>query len=652
MTNKLIKNVLVPEYIKGIKRTKKPCPKHINIIGCDTETVKGKPSTMQFTNKGVKSALISVDSKDVTEKFVVNIKKYFDGEKQNIVLFHNLSFDLPIIFFPYLNRFLENEFAIVEPELKFAAEVFCGKIWFANMNLLSKTDQKGYSIEYINEDGSTSFVDGLMRGQKIMITDTGSFIHGSLKKLAKKLTLQHAKYDSPFDLGEIDQINNLEFLKYSMNDTIVQYDLAKFIIDMHKEYDIPLSISIAQMSQYVFTKNFMGDNFIPLPFTKLIKAAEFSYHGGKNGFYLPGPCHIDGVYDIDVNSMYPYALSQMPPMTKGYYDKTSYLDPDYEGIYSISGFVNNCKYPILPDHEFKYIVGDYFKNIWVTSYELKEALRAKEIELHSLFGYIWIPEEGSCNPFKDYSNHFYHLKNITPKSDPKYYMYKLLLNSVYGKLIQNVPHGKNKEFIILPDGSQSEVLPIFKAGGLYNPFLGSLVTGFARAYLHRLEHKFKALDSATDAVKTIINPQNFWCNEMGGVSPKNYGQCLFLRNKLYVHEHSHNNPAVCSQIDCNTIEKKLGHSYKTYALHGFQGTLDDLDRMWKTKIMDYKIKRMVKIREGLKQDRLTPMTMMEFNRKLDMDLVNLPTIVEGFDTDSIMDLQVPMEVMPALKHIY
>jgi hypothetical protein len=456
-----------------------------------------------------------------------------------------------------------------------------------------------------NEDFQT--VKGFKKSNVIKIVDSGNFLHGSLNNLCSKeqLNLNHKKMNTPKGLGDY-YLNDEYFTKYALNDVLVEYDLADYIIKMHKEYDIPPTISIAQMAQYVFTKNFMRDDTIIMPFKKLMKWCELSYHGGKNGFYLDKSCKINDVYDIDVNSMYPYAMVSIPPMTSGQYKTVYEVSDKYEGIYCINGYANNCKYPIIPDHEFQYIVDNPIHNIWITSYELKEALLHNEIKLDKVFGYVWIPNENSRNPMYDYVMHFYDKKKNTPKSDSRYIMYKTLMNSLYGKFIQNLRYDTKKEFTFDEKGKKiKEITPLFEAGGLYNPFIGTLITGFARAYLHRLEHKFNALDSSTDSVKTIINPNELCSKELGGISVKCYGNCIFFRNKLYIHYN-------------RLLDREVDMSY---ALHGFHGKVEDLLNLWITKKQDYKMQRMTKVKESLKRKNkpLTPLMIHEFDRKLDIN---------------------------------
>jgi hypothetical protein len=602
----MIKEITVPEYLTGIRQTKKAYPKDVNIIAVDTETVNGKPYTLQITNNDNQPNLFYVNEKDITDTFIRLLKVLYNKKSTNVLFCHNLSFDLPILFYPYLDRFEKNEFAIVDEKLEYAVNIYCAKTWFAELIFLKKINNKDYSITFMDDTEDFQTIKGFKKSNVIKIVDSGNFIHGSLMSLAsaKQLNLNHKKMKSPKGLGE-QYLSDQYFTDYALNDVLAEYDLADYIIKMHKEYNIPPTISIAQMAQYVFTKNFMGDDTIMMPFKKILKWCELSYHGGKNGFYMEKPCKIKDVYDIDVNSMYPYAMALLPPMTSGEYKQTYEVSPDYEGVYCITGYANKCKYPIIPDHEFKYIVDAPVKNNWITSYELKEAMYHNEVKLDKLFGYIWIPNEDSKNPLYNYVQHFFEMKKNTPKSDSRYMMYKLLLNGIYGKFIQNIRYDTKKEYTYDEDNKKiKEITPLFEAGGLYNPFIGTLITGFARAYLHRLEHKYNALDSSTDSVKTIINPLNECNKELGGISVKCFGNCIFLRNKLYIHYNRLPNPEVPI----------------SYALHGFHGHLKDLLYLWLNKKQDYKMKRMTKVKESLKRKSkpLTPLMMHEFDRKLDI----------------------------------
>jgi len=626
MAAKVIKDITVPWYLDKIKKINSIYPNNLISIACDTETDNGIPSTVQLHSvKGNSTFAVSVNEDNVTKNFISRLLEVcsFDVSKlnrsPNYVLFHNLEFDMPVIFFPYKERFKEKHFWIVDKKAGFAADVFAIKPWFCNLSVI--TEDMGSCIKYHDEFTGDQELKGFKKFATFKIADSCGFLKGasekgnSLRNLANELSLNHLKADTPTNIGNVEFLE-LEFLRYAMNDAIVQYDLSEFILKMHKEFEVPTAVSIAQLAQYVFKKKFMQENeYINLPPRNILKASELSYHGGKNGFYINEPKIFDNVYDIDVNSMYPFALMSLPGFLKGHYEKTNDYTEDYQGIFCIKGHINDCKYPGISDHEFNYFNDTDINNVWVTSYEVKSALRNGDLNLTSLYGYVWIPDEEANNPIRNYVDYFYKLKQNTPQTDSKYFMYKLLLNALYGKFVQNVRYDTPQEFEAESDITGKlkfkAIKPKFKAGGLYNPFIGTLITGFARAFLHNLEHDYMAFDSATDSVKTSLNPGLNITKTLGAVSIKNYGKSILLRNKLYLH---------FGQPE-TAWEGKV-----KYALHGFQAKVPELIRILYTKNQRYKCRRMIKIRESLlhKNLNLIPMTFMDLKpRKLDIDLSNL-----------------------------
>lgn len=116
--------------------------------------------------------------------------------------------------------------------------------------------------------------------------------------------------------------------------------------------------------------------------------------------------------------------------------------------------------------------------------------------------------------------------------------------------------------------------------------------------LHDLEHKFKAIHSSTDSVKTC-QPVTGCSNELGGYKLEVKGTCLIFRNKLYLHYDE-------------------GGELKKFALHGFQGNTKDLYDLYKHKGNRYSINHIFRIREALIQKK-TPLKMDRVERTLKMD---------------------------------
>ena len=214
---------------------------------------------------------------------------------------------------------------------------------------------------------------------------------------------------------------------------------------------------------------------------------------------------------FDYSSFYPWAVKQLPPLTFGEWKGVKHFVDDYEGFYIISGKVAECRWPVVlkSAQGFKYANNEYVRNLTICSYELREALRCKELELNDVRGWIWIPSDESMNPFKGYVEEFYKLKEKHREDYSQYLQNKLLLNSLYGKTYQAIRLPESQEAADLiwePKGQHAKRNTIlYRAGGLYLPHVGAWITSLCRAKLHEDMHRYEAIDCATDSFKTHLD---------------------------------------------------------------------------------------------------------------------------------------------------
>jgi hypothetical protein len=143
---------------------------------------------------------------------------------------------------------------------------------------------------------------------------------------------------------------------------------------------------------------------------------------------------------------------------------------------------------------------------------------------------------------------------------------KLLLNALYGKFFQKVPVGEVETLVAELEGDNLSVwepttnpdLPYdYRAGGLYHPPVASLITGYVRARVHRLEHKYAAMATSTDGLFARSAP---WAADVGdglGQLTAEHGVLDIWRERLYEFQPE------------GPVKPKA-------ALHGFRGSLDDL----------------------------------------------------------------------------
>jgi len=563
-------------------------PKKYRIFGADTETIDGRPYCFQVSDDGKTAELIWVNENNILKLFLDYMFPKLFYASVNVVYFHQLSFDIAVLLYGEHKK------------------------WIGNENF--KLDKYGWEMSVVVSKVCFAFLKHKKTNKQLKILDSRAFFpnipKSDLAGLSEQLHLPSKKLDKPDGLGT-KRLKTKEFIDYAKNDAVCEYNLASWIIEQHRDYNCRISVSSSQFSARIFRHDYIrkGDRLIYPP-DPIVEASLLSYHGGKNGFYCPGVTIAEKCYDIDIVSAYPYAMKQIPNFISGHYEYRGKYDPDYEGVWCICGKLSNCKYPILFSHNFKPL-RDKADNVWVTSYELKEALKMKEIILKTCYGYIYIPSYSEYNPLCDFVDHFYGMKEKTPKSDSRYILYKVILNSLYGKFIQTIEYtepdkdkkGSNVEkedFIQTAHGEyieNPEKRKKWNAGGLFNPFIATLITGYVRAYLHRLEHKYQSLDSSTDSIKTLQKPDEV--EGLGGYKIACVGKCILLRNKLYLHYN----------------EKG---ELKKYALHGFSGNVQQLKELFDRREKKYKVNHMFKVREAFRQKKRA-LAVTTVDRKLEVD---------------------------------
>ena len=608
------KKIFIPSYlINGIIPYKNCFPRKYKVFACDVETSEGKPYLLVLFD-GNRARYIEVTPETIADEFLGYLTKNCTEKNcSHIAFFHNMEFDLPAILtkeetsiFPYQNPpLVRSKSCGAEVSIK------AQKTWFAHVTLRN--------------------------GVRIKLVDSADFIKGSLHQISRKLNLKHKKRQRPKFVVEDKKPSSYEERKelqrYCCDEIHAEHDLAMFILEMHKKYDVGFSVSSSQLAMKVFRKHFLKET-IPQALPPVRKLAELSLHGGRAGYFFNGVAVIPNVKMYDYNSFYSWAMANLPPLTKGEWVKRDCFVDEYEGFYLVSGYVNPCKYPIIikDPARFVYANDEHIEDVVVSSYELREALKSKEFGPEKIMGWVWVPTEGAVNPFRDYVNEFYDLKQNTQKDNPMHVVYKLLLNQLYGKTYQtNRAEGYEEEpdleriggWIVRPD-------ILFEAGGMYNPAIGAWITSKCRAKLHKDLHKHSAIDCATDSFKTQNNDV-LTGEALGELKLVCKGLALIIRPKVYVMFSEDVQKLVFENYGGDLrkfLKDRLDHlkvedgkDIIKNARHAFWGNVKDLLRMYIEKDNEYICKHMTKIRESIRQKK-QPRVMETLKRKLKIDWEN------------------------------
>lgn len=346
-----------------------------------------------------------------------------------------------------------------------------------------------------------------------------------------------------------------EFLTYARRDAYITRLVGEQIVSLHEAYDIPQTISAPHFASSVFKRQFLTRE-VELPPTPLEQAGLWSYHGGKNGFYLPGPTQVEGCYQYDITSAYPEAMRQLPNLETATWEVADHYEPGQHAIYIATLQYTRCPWRGMMTHDGRWPESGYVEDVCLTSYELDAMVERDEARILTCHGWTMTGETGGS--LERYVDVFFAQKARTEGAERE--TAKLMLNSLYGKFFQKVALGivgyydyDTGEIIERnPDGPFD-----WKAGGLYHPPIASLITGFVRAKIHRLEHKYRSIMTSTDGMFAYEPPDPADIGRDLGMLTVDHGNLDIWRERLYIFRSP-------------TLEKPKA------AFHGWWGKLDQL----------------------------------------------------------------------------
>lgn len=563
------------------------------VLVCDTETIKGKPYTIQFFD-GLKAELFYVDENNILNVYLDYVQARMC---QNLsVWFFYCQFDLPIIHYPYKSYFTLDNHQMGYGDFDFA--YVTGKTWYGNHTY---------------------------KGREWFERDAFQYVFRGLAKVAKDLHLTEQKLPRPSFLGERKWLTHTEqqcFERYAIADVLVLWELVYWILGLHRTYDVGLSVSLADLAGKIFRKHHVSDCIVPTTHEVTI-AALASYHGGKTECYVQGPTIVENITEYDLTSAYPYAMTRignffdydMQPWEKG--------QPIFKnGVYQISANVG-CGFKPLYTEEFKRT--NLIREQWVTGWELESAINGGCLKEFSIVkGFAMISLQGKCNGLSDYVWSFFKKKqqadqdkNVTERLSAK-----LFLNALYGKFISRITE-------------EVDLVETWRGGVIFHPLIATLITGFVRAYVHDIEHSCHSLHTSTDSFisfQTDVHERYRGIDGLGGLQKQYTGDALIVRPKVYVifdklkrdcyHKFVLDNEDVLC-IYCRAKVLKA-------ATHGFYGSIQMLLNMWKGGQTNYVVNRMIRLKEAKRSrdPEILPFVFTNQRRSLNVDWGQL-TLYKG-----------------------
>lgn len=271
--------------------------------------------------------------------------------------------------------------------------------------------------------------------QEITFFSSTNIFQTSIKKLGKLLNMDKIEYDY-YSNG----INWKKAVTYCRRDVDILYytylhyfDVLKLIGNMSDK------ITVASQSLEIYKRFFLPHDNIEIHRIKeLHKLERFGYKGGRCECFRIGK--FKNVYSFDINSMYPYIMKNKDLPYKLKYTRSTMT------VKELEKFITDDTYYIYAECYIKterrcfskiynkrlcFPVGEYWE--FLHHNEIKNALEHGEII--KVFN-VCIYEK--ANLFYDYVNYFYNArrKYKEEKNDIYAYLFKLFLNSLYGKFGQ------------------------------------------------------------------------------------------------------------------------------------------------------------------------------------------------------------------------
>lgn len=535
------------------------------VIGFDSEAERGTPFLFQFAHPNGNVDLIEVPKKkwgglyaffDYLEQFCATAT----AQKTEYVVF---GFNLPYEWTQLFRDLTVTTRSADEFEVTL-------QLPSSMVVKIRATNNKRYYLTC--ELGKTK--------RRFKVVDARAFIVGSLNSVSELLGIGR-KVELDSKVFKRSDMNNPTFIEYAKQDAILTQKVGEYIISLHKEFDVRTCISAPHWASSVFRRKFLLEE-IPQCFPELEQIGLYTYHGGKNGFYLDKPAFIENVWYIDIRSAYPEAMAQLPDITKGSWREFENYVPHTHSIWKIKARLNNCKFRCLQTIKGEWITERGIEiETYCTGYEIDTAIAMGDIDLISASGFIYDGPAGG--PFVDYVTHFYSLKRNARNAAEKL-LAKLALNSLYGKLFQKVPLG-DVGIVNVITGETKMTNPAqqydFRAGGLYHPAFAALITGFVRAKIHGLEHKYDSIATSTDGIFAYNSPADNDIGEELGQLDAQQGSLRIYRERDYIFTPSDG-------------------SKRKYAYHGFRGSTKQFESIpLEAGIkFEYKAKQMITLRQS------------------------------------------------------
>jgi len=314
--------------------------------------------------------------------------------------------------------------------------VLAANVWYdlRNTDVLTKLVDNGFEITTFINKARVVIIHVKGKEGTIFFLDTLNYLPFPVRQLGEKMGKPKLEVD-------FDRVSDRDLMRYCLRDTeIITEAMLEWIRFIHKENLGGFAKSLASQALAAFRHRFMHHRIVIHNKKDITEFERAGYFGGRTECFYIGEVKETPIYDVDVNSMYPYVMANYPVPIRhiGYkenvnIDKLGYLLNKYCIIAEVEIETDKPYYPLRQKGKCIYPIGRFTTTLPTASL-MRAYNHGHIIRVIKLAAYI------KANMFKDYVMYFYNLKEKARKEGNKidYMLAKLFLNSLYGKFGQKV----------------------------------------------------------------------------------------------------------------------------------------------------------------------------------------------------------------------
>ncbi len=301
----------------------------------------------------------------------------------------------------------------------------------AATHLFEQLARRGYKLKSLYSKATTSLISFSSNKRIIWLLDNSNFFTGKLETLGKLVGRDKGKVS-------FDNVSNAKLLEYCQNDVMIMVDAWRLWFKFLEKHDIGnWKMTTSSTAFEAFRHKFIPHSIAIHDNDEAILLEREAYHGGRVETKYLG--YREGrAYYLDVNSMYPYVMSQFQYPYRLYSHYTEVQLSAIERWLNKYSVIARCKiktevnaYPAIVNKKLCYPVGEFITTL--STPELEHVLEHGEIlEVYEAAYYAKYPL------FREYVDYFYKQRLVyrSEGNKPFEQICKLMGNGLYGKFGQ------------------------------------------------------------------------------------------------------------------------------------------------------------------------------------------------------------------------